>query len=166
GDRYALLSVLRFVASAGLLIVPTTLMGATLPILARHFVQHPWELRRAGLRIGTLYAVNLFGAVAGSFFAGFVFLPTFGLRWTNVTAAAFNMTLAAAIIVARRFIPAAAQGAPMEALLDQAAAAGTIAPQSLPPEPIVDARARRVALGAFIVSGATAMTLQVMWTRA
>ena len=95
GDHYALLSVLRFVASAALLIVPTTLMGATLPILARHFVRHPWELRRVGLRIGTLYSVNLFGAVAGAFFAGFVFLPSWGVRWTNVTAASFNLTLAA-----------------------------------------------------------------------
>src|SRR5262245_53598554 len=83
GDRYALLSVLRFAASAALLLVPTTLMGATLPLLARHFVQRPWELRRVGLRIGTLYAVNLFGAVAGAFLAGFVFLPMAGLRITN-----------------------------------------------------------------------------------
>src|SRR5450432_2349171 len=166
GDRYALLAVLRFVASAGPLLIPTTLMGATLPILARHFVQHPWELRRVGLRIGSLYAVNLFGAVAGSFFAGFVLLPTLGLRWTNVTAAAFNLTLAAAVLVARRFIPAPATGSTMEALLDAAAAEGRIEAQDLPPEPIVDPRSRRVALGAFIVSGATAMTLQVMWTRA
>jgi spermidine synthase len=166
GDRYALLSVLRFLASAALLLVPTTLMGATLPILARHFVQHPWELRRVGLRIGTLYAVNLFGAVAGSFFAGFVFLPQLGLRWTNVTAAAFNLTLAAAVLLARRLVPAAPAGAPMEALLDEAAAHGQIEARALPPEAIVDTRARRVALGAFIVSGATAMTLQVMWTRA
>src|SRR5450432_4613410 len=166
GDRYALLSVLRFAASAGLLLIPTTLMGATLPILARHFVQHPWELRRVGLRIGSLYAVNLFGAVAGSFFAGFVLLPTLGLRWTNVTAAAFNLTLAAAVLAARRFVPAAATGPTIEALLDEAAARGEIGAQALPPEPVVDARSRRVALGAFIVSGATAMTLQVMWTRA
>jgi spermidine synthase len=169
GDRYALLSVLRFVASAGLLLLPTTLMGATLPILARHFVQHPWELRRAGLRIGTLYAVNLFGAVAGSFFAGFVFLPTFGLRWTNVTAAAFNITLSAAALIAWRVVrraPPSATAAPLEALLDDAAAAGTIGGEALPPVPIVDARSRRAALAAFIVSGATAMTLQVMWTRA
>jgi spermidine synthase len=166
GDRYALLSVLRFVASAGLLIVPTTLMGATLPILARHFVQHPWELRRVGVRIGTLYAVNLFGAVAGSFFAGFVFLPQFGLRWTNVTAAAFNLTLAAAVLLARRLVPVAPATPTMEALLDAAAAEGRIEAQSLPPEAVVDERSRRVALGAFIVSGATAMTLQVMWTRA
>jgi spermidine synthase len=169
--RAALRAALRRVR--GPLIVPTTLMGATLPILARHFVQHPWELRRCRPAHRHALRVNLFGAVAGSFFAGFVFLPTFGLRWTNVTAAAFNMTLAAAIIVARRFIrsgqadlPTSAQAPTFEALLDQAAAEGTIAAQSLPPEPIVDARARRVALGAFIVSGATAMTLQVMWTRA
>ena len=167
GDRYALLSVLRFVASAGLLLLPTTLMGATLPILARHFVQHPWELRRVGLRIGSLYAVNLFGAVAGSFFAGFVFLPVLGLRWTNVTAAAFNLTLAAGVLLARRFIPAASVTGPsMEALLDEAAAQGQIEARALPPEAVVDPRSRRVALGAFIVSGATAMTLQVMWTRA
>src|SRR5215471_88434 len=137
GDRSALLSVLRFVASAGVLIVPTTLMGATLPLLARHFVQRPWELRRAGLRIGTLYAVNLFGAVAGSFFAGFVFLPVLGLRWTNVTAAAFNLTLAAAILVAQRLRPATAEtdAAPsMEELLDRAAADGTVTAAALPPE--------------------------------
>ncbi|HEY2729986.1 MAG TPA: fused MFS/spermidine synthase [Polyangia bacterium] len=167
GDRYALLSVLRFVASAGLLLVPTTLMGATLPILARHFVQHPWELRRVGMRIGSLYAVNLFGAVAGAFFAGFVFLPELGLRGTNVTAAAFNLTLAAGVLLARRFLPAAAAAGPsMEALLDEAAADGRIEAGALPPAPVVDARSRRVALGAFVVSGATAMTLQVMWTRA
>lgn len=168
GDRYALLSVLRFVASAGLLIVPTTLMGATLPLLARHFVQRPWELRRAGLRIGTLYAVNLFGAVAGSFFAGFVFLPVLGLRWTNVTAASFNIGLAAAILVARRLRPAAETDASptMDELLDRAAAEGSVAAAALPPEPVVDRRARAVALGGFAVSGATAMTLQVMWTRA
>jgi spermidine synthase len=166
GDRYALLSVLRFVASAALLLLPTTLMGATLPILARHFVQHPWELRRAGLRIGTLYAVNLFGAVAGSFLAGFVFLPAFGLRWTNVTAATFNLTLAAAILIGRRFLPAAPPGRSMEELVDEAAAEGRIASGAAPPEVVVDARARRMAVGAFVVSGATAMTLQVMWTRA
>src|SRR5215813_10076883 len=35
GDRWLLLSMVRFVGSAGLLLIPTTLMGATLPILAR-----------------------------------------------------------------------------------------------------------------------------------
>jgi spermidine synthase len=167
GDRYALLSVLRFIASAGLLLVPTTLMGATLPFLARHFVTRPWELRRIGLRIGTLYSVNLFGAVAGAFFAGFVFLPTIGLRWTNVTAASFDLLLAGAILVARRFLPEGdGEGISIDERLDAAAAAANLEGPVLPPPPAVDARSRRAALGAFAVSGATAMTLQVLWTRA
>src|SRR4051812_3366981 len=127
GDRYALLSFLRFVASAGLLIVPTTLMGATLPILARHFVQHPWELRRVGLRIGTLYATNLFGAVAGAFFAGFVFLPSIGLRWTNVTAASFDLVLAGAILLAARYLPKdAEEGVSIDERLDAATVAANL----------------------------------------
>src|SRR4051812_5751261 len=170
GDRYALLSVLRFIASAGLLIVPPTLRGATLPLLARHFVQHPWELRRVGLRIGTLYAVNLFGAVAGSFFAGFIFLPSIGLRWTNVTAASFNLTLAAAILLARRFLPAGETKHSMDELLEKATAEGNLdastTAAALPPDVVMTAAARRVALAGFAVSGAAAMTLQVLWTRA
>jgi spermidine synthase len=168
GDRYALLSLLRFVASAGLLLVPTTLMGATLPFLARHFVTRPWELRRVGLRIGTLYAVNLFGAVMGSFLAGFVFLPSLGVRWTNVTAASFNLSLAAAIVLARRFLPAARRddGASVEERLDAAAAEAHLESAALPPAPVLTISSRRAALIAFAVSGGTAMTLQVLWTRA
>src|SRR5436189_93449 len=80
----------------------TTLMGATLPILSRAFVSRPHEIGQIGLRLGTLYAVNLFGAVAGSFLAGFVLLPMAGVRATNLVAACFDLGLAAAILVARR----------------------------------------------------------------
>jgi spermidine synthase len=166
GDRWVLLSMVRFVGSAALLLIPTTLMGATLPLLARHFVMRPWELRRSGLRIGTLYAINLFGAVAGAFFSGFVFLPLLGVTWTNITAASFNLTLAAAIIIARRRIPAADQASiSTEERLDMAAVEAKLETAALPPPAVVDARSRRAALAAFAVSGATAMTLQVLWTR-
>ena len=166
GDRYALLSVLRFIASALLLLVPTTLMGATLPMLSRHFVSRPWELRRVGLRIGTLYSVNLFGAVAGSFFAGFVFLPLLGVRWTNVTAAAFNLTLAGAIILARRYLGETRDTTSVDERLDVAAVEAKLETAALPPPPLVDARSRRAVMIGFAISGATAMTLQVLWTRA
>jgi len=166
GDRWVLLSMVRFVGSAALLLIPTTLMGATLPLLARHFVMRPWELRRSGLRIGTLYAINLFGAVAGAFFSGFVFLPLLGVSWTNITAASFNLTLAAAIIIARRRIPGADEAVvSTEERLDMAAVEAKLETAALPPPAVVDARSRRAALAAFAVSGATAMTLQVLWTR-
>ena len=50
--------------------------------------------------------------------------------------------------------------------LDAAVAAANLEGPVLPPPPAIDDRARRAALVAFAVSGATAMTLQVLWTRA
>jgi spermidine synthase len=168
GDRYGLLSLLRFAASAGLLIVPTTLMGATLPILARYFVSRPYELGRVSLRLGTLYAVNLFGAVAGAFFTGFVFLPHLGVRHTNYLAAAFDLTLAVAILTARRLVRARKGAAAPAPSLDELAAeqAAPTAAQAQTALLRPSALARRTVLFAFAVSGATAMTLQVLWTRA
>jgi spermidine synthase len=162
GDHYTLLSLLRFLASAALLIVPTTLMGATLPLLSRYFVSRPFEFGRVSLRLGTLYAVNIFGGVSGSFLAGFISLPLIGVRSTNFLAASFDMSLAAAIVIAQRVRkrwPAAPQGPGVDEL----------AAQANPTEnnlPVISPAARRAVLFAFAVSGATAMTLQVLWTRA
>ena len=162
GDHYTLLSLLRFVASAALLIVPTTLMGATLPLLARYFVSRPFEFGRVSLRLGTLYAVNIFGGVSGCFLAGFIALPLIGVRSTNFLAASFDMSLAAAIVIAqhvRRRWPVAPKGPS----LDELAAQANPAEANLV---VITPAARRAVLFAFAVSGATAMTLQVLWTRA
>jgi len=162
GDHYTWLSFLRFVASAGLLIVPTTLMGATLPLLARYFVSRPFEFGRVSLRLGTLYAVNIFGGVSGSFLAGFISLPLVGVRRTNFLAASFDLSLAAAILIAQR-VHQRRQGTATGPSLDEMSA------QQQPDEtrrPLITPAARRAVLFAFAVSGATAMTLQVLWTRA
>jgi spermidine synthase len=161
GDRYGLLSVLRFLASAALLLLPTTLMGATFPLLSRYFISRPWELGNASLRLGTLYAMNLFGAVAGSFLAGFVFLPSVGVRATNVIAASFNLTLALAVLVARRIL---ARRPPPPPSLEEVAA--EVTGDAGGPPIVITPRARRAVLFGFVISGAAAMTLQVLWTRA
>lgn len=162
GDRYTVLSLLRFAAAAGLLLLPTTLMGATLPLLARFLVSRPFEMGRISLRLGTLYAVNLFGGVAGSFLAGFEFLPAAGVSATNWIAASFDLSLAAAILLAqkfgRRLAPASAPS------LDELAAQAEAKPVDV--GPLITPAARRAVLFAFAVSGATAMILQVLWTRA
>ena len=62
------LITLRVLLAAIVLIVPATLMGGTLPILSRFLVK---SNQRAGLDIGTLYAINTLGAVVGCFLAGF-----------------------------------------------------------------------------------------------
>jgi spermidine synthase len=75
------------VCSFLILLVPTALMGATLPLLARHAVRHDREL---GRRVGLLYAANTAGAVAGTAVAAFLLLPSLGLRYTIWSAAALN----------------------------------------------------------------------------
>ncbi|MCA9669353.1 MAG: fused MFS/spermidine synthase [Myxococcales bacterium] len=161
-DNYFMLAGGRFLASAALIIVPTTLMGATLPLLSRFFVQTRAEHARVGLRVGTLYAVNTFGAVLGTAIGGFVLLPELGLSRTNSIAALTNIALASVVGIAywlrkRRPPPPAVDDETAE-MLDEI---GTVPPVHVQ----VSARARRWALVGIGISGAAAMTLQVILSR-
>ena len=69
-------SLVRFVIAAVLLLPPTALMGATLPVLSRHHVVRGGEGRRGA---AWLYGVNTLGAFVGTVCAGFLLLPTPGL---------------------------------------------------------------------------------------
>jgi spermidine synthase len=82
-----------------LILIPTTCMGATLPLLARFVTTH---LDLAGARVGLLYGVNTFGAVAGTFLAGFVLLPALGLSSTTLLAAGANIALLVASVALSR----------------------------------------------------------------
>jgi spermidine synthase len=91
--------------SFAILMVPTGLMGATLPLLARYAVRRESEI---GRRVGVLYSVNTVGAVVGAAATGFVILPALGLRMTVYAGAATNaLVFAAAALLARRSAPSA-----------------------------------------------------------
>jgi spermidine synthase len=101
-------SALFYAAAAFLILgIPTTLMGATLPMLARHAVR---DERQIGQRVGTLYAVNTAGAVAGTIATAFLLLPELGLRLTVWVGAALNaIVFAAAALLARGALAAATE---------------------------------------------------------
>ncbi len=91
--------------SFAILMIPTGLMGATLPLLARYAVRRESEI---GGRVGMLYSINTMGAVVGAAATGFVILPALGLRMTVYTGAATNaLVFAAAALLARRSPPLA-----------------------------------------------------------
>ena len=93
------------VCSFAILLVPTGMMGATLPLLARYAVR---EDRQLGRRIGALYAVNTTGAIAGTLLAAFALLPSIGLRATIAAAAGVNaMVFLAAWALAQQAPPPA-----------------------------------------------------------
>jgi spermidine synthase len=141
-------SAVQFVLVAGLLLVPTTLMGATLPIVSQAVADD----ERPGRRVGTLYAVNTFGAVLGVALAGYVLLPALGNRLTTGLAVAGNLAVGVlALRLARRGGAAEiARTAPPVADLGRA------------PTPLTT----WITITALGVSGAVSMAYEVAWTRA
>jgi spermidine synthase len=126
-------------AAFAVLVVPTGLMGATLPLLARQAVRREEEI---GRRVGTLYAVNTGGAVAGAIATGFLLLPELGVRATVFAGAGANalVFVAAAALAGRA--PAVATGV------------------------ITTPRPRfHWALPLSTLSGVTSFTYEVLWTR-
>jgi len=89
GGESAGFALARFALLSALLLPPAALMGATLPVLVGHF-----ERGRVGPALARLYAINTFGAVAGSMAGGFALLPGIGLAATTWVAAALNAAVA------------------------------------------------------------------------
>jgi spermidine synthase len=77
--------------SAAILLVPTFLMGSTLPLLAG-VVTNVQE--KAGRLVGRLYALNMLGAAAGCFAAGFLLIRWVGVPGTLRVAALLNLIVA------------------------------------------------------------------------
>jgi predicted membrane-bound spermidine synthase len=92
-DDVAALNAVRLAIAFGLMLIPATALGATLPLLAK-----PLEALTGsyGFALGRLYGINTLGAVAGALAAELVLIPSLGLRGSGFAGAACN--LAAAII--------------------------------------------------------------------
>ncbi|HEX8700155.1 MAG TPA: fused MFS/spermidine synthase [Myxococcaceae bacterium] len=135
------------------LVVPTMLMGGTLPALVRHFSSSLNQVQR---ELARLYAVNSLGACVGVFLAGTTFVPAMGLSASAKLAAMINILLAlGAIALSRRFPPALAPGQAAEQ--PEAGAEGDNTSYPL--------KAVRAALFGVALSGFTSMLFQVTWIR-
>jgi spermidine synthase len=73
---------------ASLLLPPTLLMGGTLPLFCRQAIHDP---ARISTHLSWLYGVNTLGATVGCGVAGFLLLPTLGLKATLHVAAGLNV---------------------------------------------------------------------------
>ncbi|PYP28988.1 MAG: hypothetical protein DMD55_03140 [Gemmatimonadetes bacterium] len=82
---------LRFGLAALVLLVPTTLMGGTLPVLTRAFM----GADRAALQpsLGRLYGLNTLGAVLGTALAGFFLIEYVGIRASLWGTALVNLSI-------------------------------------------------------------------------
>ena len=156
-------ALLQFFTIGGVLLVPTMLMGGTLPVLSQ-ILGKPAE---AGRAVGTLYAVNTAGAVLGVALGGYGLLPAFGNDATSALAALTNVLLGVVVLgytcaagprgrLASAEIGISPTGAARISPADDDAGASAALPAR-------ETAAILLALGA---SGALSMLYEVAWTRA
>lgn len=143
-------TLLKAVLSAAVLLVPSILMGGTLPALVRAVSDSRETARRL---LPLLYALNTLGAVAGTLAAGLLFLEVFGLTRTMLLCAVVNVGVGMLVLARAGDAPGAARASE-----DGEDALG-------PLRVLSSSRAGRFALFGLFVSGATTMIYEVVETR-
>jgi spermidine synthase len=149
-----------FLGCTLLLIVPTGLMGATLPVLCRFYVNHMGHL---GTRTGWLYGLNTVGAAMGAVLCGFVLVRSLGVWATLGLAASVNFLVGGSCLLLSR------QKWPV--LSDQTVRSGNQFSRSdarSVDNPLADRihkRKKKWGLWLFAVSGFCALAYEVLWTR-
>jgi spermidine synthase len=136
---------LRFGLAALVLLVPTTLMGGTLPVLTRAFMgTDRGELRPS---LARLYGLNTLGAVAGTALAGFLLIELVGIKASLWGTAAVNLAIG---VVALR----------LPSPLPDAVTSRGLEPRDAP-SPLL----RRVALALLVVTAFASLLDEIAWTR-
>ncbi len=96
--------ILKAALSILLLIVPTTLIGMTLPFIAAIAVSHADVFTR---RFSRFYGLNTLGAVAGCLLTGFLLIPSLGLLWSGRIIAFINIMVSSLCLMseAKKYSP-------------------------------------------------------------
>ncbi len=158
-SHFLLYSVLTLAGCLLLLILPSTCMGATLPVLCRFYIV---QLGHLGTRSGRLYALNTIGAAVGSFVCGFWLIAWFGV-WGSLLAAVFiNCSIGAICFLASARL---AQPLPLRHLPSSDTAADAKPDADETTFPSSSAGHRFITLSIFALSGFCAMAYEVIWTR-
>ena len=109
---HALLNGLRFFLSFLILLVPTTAMGLTLPVLLEDPILRDTEFGRA---VGLLYGWNTLGAVVGALIGETYLVKAFGLGGTALAAGLVSCTASAIALFVARFTRTTADITPKQA---------------------------------------------------
>lgn len=137
--------LIRVAVSALVLLPPTILMGATLPLLTRYLSS---SLADAGGKLSKLYALNTLGAVTGVLASGFVLIGHIGEINSALAAAALN------IFIALRLLACGPEPAP------------ALEPEPARPQTPPGNRALYPGLALVLgLSGFAALGLEVLWAR-
>ncbi len=144
------LTAVRCAFATAALIVPTTLMGATLPVLTRFVASSVEGVRRP---LSFLYGLNTLGAVLGASLAGFVMLRLYAVSTTIYVAVATNVLVGVLALAIERRRAVVERARPTD--------------RGRPTEPgtAVDPFPAHLVLWGIAISGFCALGYEVLWTR-
>jgi len=106
---------------------PATLMGAAFPLAAHAAFA---GLRRVGASVGVVSSANTFGAIFGSYAAGFIMLPTLGATASLAIVASINVVAAGCLLALERSLSPVLRGVGCVLIAALAVAVGSARPRS------------------------------------
>jgi len=143
-------TAIKFAFAFTVLLVPTFLMGGTLPVLTRAFARDRSEQLRGELAL--FYGLNTIGGFVGCLVAGYVLIEFVGLRGSLLATGAVNLALGASALWLAR-MPAVERE-------------GGASPESEPvftPDP--GAATRRLATWLIVLTAFASLLYEIAWTR-
>ena len=160
GVQYAAFNPTQFLLAFGGIILPSILMGGTLPVLTKYFTQH--RGRRLASRWASSTPSTPSALLWGAWQLGSFLLYLLGVTSTIYLAGAVDIIIGAVVItLSRRSMPSRRQ------------AASTVQPEGAVPEingggevaALITPATRRIVIAVFAVSGFAALAYEVLWTR-
>jgi spermidine synthase len=153
-QNYIGLNLIRFVLSFIILIIPTTLMGGTLPVITRFLFRQSGHL---GERVSQLYSVNTLGAVVGTFTTGFFLIAVLGIHEAAYLAGTINLLIAAVMLALDRKHSTKSRN-------DNQNTSNILGRSE--DNQIFSSRLAKLALWSIGISGFCSLAYEVFWTRA
>jgi spermidine synthase len=154
---YFWLSIIRLLLSFLVLLIPTTLMGGTLPVISRFVTARFSQL---GYRVSQLYFINTLGAVVGTFATGFFLIALLGINQSAYLAGTLNLLIAVGVLLLHKF---------QRPSLETVQSVDFTQPGA--PSPPANAgsysnKMKRLVLWAIGISGFCSLAYEVLWARA
>src|SRR5207249_6308106 len=147
------LTLTRFALAVSLILIPTFLMGGTLPAIARYLAAQRSDFQT---QLDRFYAWNTLGGALGVLLSTYIFIPTFGIRGTIALACTANVTIFVSIMLSTRKDPATLIPFEIQAH-----------PHILPlTEPMRLKSVSGLLLAGSFLTGAVALSYEVAWTHA
>jgi spermidine synthase len=155
GGSIVVLTAARLVTGFVVLLVPTVLMGMTLPVLSASALVRGSSF---GARVGALYAINTAGAVCGAIATGYYLIGAVGIHRSFLIGAFVNVAVGlAALLLSRRVEGREAAEVGPETV---ASAHSTAISLGIP-----GPRHSAAIIGVVAISGFVALALEIVWFR-